>query len=164
MSLLDLIFLFIIGIIALIIAIVFALTSSSGQTRLKPQYGTKSVTLNGEEVKSIAERKIADYFRRNNIKYVYEKELRKIGLFHDYTICCPDFYLPDYDVYVEYWGLVDADDEYTRKRYVRNMKQKMAIYYENKIKFISLYPRNLDNLDWIFRTKLKQVTGYELAN
>ncbi len=157
---LDIVFIFIIGIIALIVFI-FALVSSSEP---KPQYGIKSVTLNGEEVKSIAERKIADYFRRNNIKYVYEKEARKSGLFFDHKISCPDFYLPDYDVYVEYWGLVDADDDYTRKQYVRNMKRKMAIYYKNKIKFISIYPRNMNNLDWIFRTKFKKVTGYELTN
>ncbi len=157
---LNLVFLFIIGIIALI-AVIFALASSSEP---KPQYGIKSVTLNGEEVKSVAERKIADYFSRNNIKYVYEKEARSRGLIFSSKISNPDFYLPDYDVYVEYWGLVDADDDYTRRQYVRNMKRKMAIYYANKIKFISIYPRNMDNLDWIFRTKFKKVTGYKLAN
>jgi DNA helicase-4 len=130
----------------------------------KNQYGVKSVTLKGETVKSIAERRIADYFERNNIRYVYEKEARSKSLFFSNKISNPDFYLPDYDVYVEYWGLVNADDSWTRKNYVRNMKRKMASYYENNIKFISLYPRNLENLDWIFRTKFKEVTGLELPN
>ena len=151
-------------IIVIIVAVVFALIVSSEQAKSKPQYGVKSVTLNGEEVKSIGERRIADYFRRNNIRYVYEKELRKKGLFANYGISRPDFYLPDYDVYVEYWGLVDADDNYTRKQYIRNMRRKMAIYHENNINFISIYPRNMDNLDWIFRKKFENVTGHQLHN
>jgi hypothetical protein len=131
---------------------------------LKPkrEYGVKSVTLRGETVKSIGERTIADYFERNNIRYVYEKEARTKALFFSSKISNPDFYLPDYDVYVEYWGLVNADDYWTRENYVRNMKRKMAIYHKNNIKFISVYPRNIRNLDWIFRTKFKNVTGFEL--
>jgi hypothetical protein len=131
---------------------------------LKPrkQYGVKSVTLRGENVKSIGEKRIADYFERNNIRYVYEKEARGRSLFFSYKISNPDFYLPDYDVYVEYWGLLDADDYWTRTNYERSMKRKMAIYHKNNIKFISIYPRNLGNLDWIFRRKFRQATGYEL--
>jgi DNA helicase-4 len=75
-------------------------------------------------VKSIGERRIADYFERNNIRYVYEKEARTNALFFSSKISNPDFYLPDYDVYVEYWGLVNADDNHTRTRYVRSMKRK----------------------------------------
>lgn len=130
----------------------------------KKQYGVKSVTLRGEMVKSIGEKRIADYFERNNICYIYEKEARTNALIFSSKISNPDFYLPDYDVYVEYWGLVDADDNYTRNRYVRNMKRKMAIYHQNGIKFISIYPRNLQNLDWIFRKKFEKTTGYQLPN
>lgn len=133
---------------------------------LKPRkkYGIKSVTLRGETVKSIGERRIADYFEKNGIRYVYEREARGKVLFFGHKISRPDFYLPDYGVYVEYWGLVNADDNRTRANYLRSMKRKMAIYYKNKIKFISIYPRNLENLDWIFRRKFKKATGYELPN
>lgn len=151
-------------IIVIIVALIFVAIATSEHAKFKPQYGVKSVTLNGEVVRSIGEQKIAHYFRRNKIRYVYEKELRKEGIFTNYRIGRPDFYLPDYDVYVEYWGLVDADDDYTRKQYVRNMKRKMARYYENNIKFISIYPRNMDNLDWIFRKKFENVTGRQLHN
>jgi hypothetical protein len=128
----------------------------------KKQYGVKSVTLRGETVKSIGEKRIADYFERNNIRYVYEKEARTKALLFSSKISNPDFYLPDYDVYVEYWGLVNADDNYTRTRYERSMKRKMAIYHQNNIKFISIYPRNLQNLDWIFRKKFEKAKGFEL--
>ena len=153
------------GIIVLIILILFA--SGAAKSEPEPKYGVESVTQKGEEVRSFAEKRIADYFTRNNINYVYEKGTIVSGRrgwklrFH---VRSPDFYLPDYDVYVEYWGLVDAPDKETRERYIQNMKKKMAIYYENGIKFISIYPRNLDNLDWIFRKKFEKVTGFELPS
>jgi len=115
-------------------------------------------------MKSIGERRIADYFVKNNINYIYEYDAKGRFLFFDYKISSPDFYLPDYDVYVEYWGLVNADDSRTRAQYVRTMKRKMAIYYRNKIKFISIYPDNLKDLDWIFRRKFRKVTGFELPS
>jgi hypothetical protein len=149
-------------VIAVPLITVFILLISLKQ---KKQYGVKSVTLQGETVKSGGERRIADYFKIKNINYVYEKEAKgKFLLFLEYKISNPDFYLPDYDVYVEYWGLVNADDRWTRENYIRNMKRKMAIYYRNNIKFISIYPRNLDNLDWIFKKKFRSVTGFELPN
>jgi len=155
----SLILLITIGLISIIITAIVLVVLAEKQH----DYGVKSITLNGEEVKSIGERRIADYFAKNNINYVYEKEARTKGFFGS-KISNPDFYLPDHDVYVEYWGLVDADDWWTRNRYVRNMKRKMAIYYKNNIKFISIYPRNMDNLDWIFRKKFQKVTGYKLPD
>jgi len=146
-------------VVVLILVWIFASSFKPKQARA---YGVASVTQRGETVKSIEERRIADYFEKNNINYVYEQEARGKALFSDYKISNPDFYLPDYGVYVEYWGLVNADDNWTRTKYVRSMKRKMAIYYRNNIKFISIYPDNLENLDWIFRTKFRKATGYEL--
>jgi len=138
-------------LILLVVLVAFLILALSESTKPKREYGVKSVTARGEEVRSIAERKIADYFVKNKINYVYEREAKGKFLFFDYKISSPDFYLPDYDVYVEYWGLVDTEDDKTRKQYVKKMKWKMAQYYQNKIKFISIYPDNLKNLDWIFR-------------
>jgi hypothetical protein len=153
--------LFVVAFLAIISVLIWIFVSS---LKRRQGYGVESVTLRGEKVKSIAERRIADYFEKNNIRYVYEQEARGKALFFDYKISNPDFYLPDYGVYVEYWGLVNADDGWTRAKYVRSMKRKMAIYYRNNIMFISIYPDNLKNLDWIFRAKFRKVTGYELPN
>ena len=30
-------------------------------------------------------------------------------------------YLPDYDVYVEYWGMIDVEDGYKRREYERKI-------------------------------------------
>ena len=139
-----------------LVVIILVLLGRAKPTRYKPkQYGVKSTTRNGEQVKSHAEKTLADYFDRKGINYQYEPGIT--GIYAD-----PDFYLPDYNVYVEYWGLLDADDPTTRTKYEKSMKKKMAIYYKHHIKFISIYPRNLRNLDWIFQKKLETVTGRKL--
>jgi len=156
----SIVLLVILGIFVLFILILVSLKVS----KPRQEYGVKTVTERGEVMKSIGERRIADYFVKNNINYIYEYDAKGRFLFFDYKISSPDFYLPDYDVYVEYWGLVNADDSRTRAQYVRTMKRKMAIYYRNKIKFISIYPDNLKDLDWIFRRKFRKVTGFELPS
>ena len=88
-----------------IIIIVVILSSPSQETvrkHARGQYGVASTTRTGIEVKSRSERRIADYFDRFNVKYVYEPTL-------DGIYARPDFYLPDYDVYVEFWGLTTAE-------------------------------------------------------
>ncbi len=123
------------------------------------EYGHTSATLNNEIVKSKGEKYIADYFYSQNIRYQYEKEALSHGIIFSKHISNPDFYLPEHDIYVEYWGLVDADNKNVRDNYVRTMKWKMRQYHEAGIKFISIYPKNLSNLDWIFRKKFENVTG-----
>lgn len=126
------------------------------------QYGKRGVTKLGVEVRSGAELRIAEYFDSIGLRYQYEKELEAgIWIFTE-KVSAPDFYLPDYDVYVEYWGMLKVENNYDRKKYERAMKYKMARYYDLGVKFISLYPDNLKNLDWIFRKKFKKVTGVDL--
>jgi hypothetical protein len=72
--------------------------------------------------------------------------------------------LPLYDLWIEYWGLLDARDKPTSKRYEKSMRYKMARYHQNRINFISLYPSNLSNLDYQFRKKFRKAKGYDLPN
>lgn len=111
-------------------------------------YGTITETAQGETVKSHAEARIANYFNNQGVRYSYEPQLRKRS---GRKFAKPDFYLPDLNVYVEYWGLTSSPE------YVKTMKWKMAQYHDQGIEFISLYPQNLDNLDWIFKAKLRKL-------
>lgn len=120
--------------------------------------GIPSITKRGEVVRSRSERKIADYFYENRIEYDYEKPVNIKG-HSGWKIINPDFYLPEYNVYVEFWGWADED-----KKYNQNMKWKMKQYYDNGINFISIYPRNLKDLDRIFKQKFIKVTGKELTS
>jgi hypothetical protein len=134
-------------------------------TRYEPrpeQYGVPSTTLTGIPVKSHTERFIADYFTKNNIRYEYEPVLR--GGRRGNKTMHPDFYLPDYDIYVEYWGLVDIPDEYKREDYIKTMKWKMAQYHSRDIKFISIYPNNMNNFEYAFPRKFEELTGSKLVN
>jgi DNA helicase-4 len=82
------------------------------------EYGIPSVTLTGQHVRSKGERVIADYFTRHSITYNYEA----IATTNDWfifksKISRPDFYLTQYNLFVEYWGLVDSPDPRTRDNY-----------------------------------------------
>ena len=123
----------------------------------RPAYGMPSVTKLGEVVRSDSERRIADYFAGNGIRYQYEKPaMSRWGL---RRISRPDFYLPDYGVYVEYWGLVNLPNNSARNRYERTLRWKMAQYHKNGMRFVSLYPNDLQNLDASFRPKLEAASG-----
>ena len=115
------------------------------------EYGRPSVTLRGEVVRSRSEKVIADWFYRKGIRYVYEHPAfdRKGSV-----ISRPDFYLPDYGVYVEYWGLAGAE-----RSYDRTMMWKTSQYQMNGVKVVFLYPVDLANLDAAFRSKLGQTVA-----
>jgi hypothetical protein len=131
----------------------------SGSITIERQYGTPQTTLKGEHVRSYGEKTVADYFFKSNIRYEYEQPAWST---RGRRISRPDFYLPDFDVYVEYWGMADVEESTKREEYVRSMKWKMAKYHQNGIKFVSLYRENLNNIDWIFKAKLRDETGIDL--
>ena len=127
------------------------------------QYGEQSKTVRGEIVKSRAEKQIADYLNENNIKYVYEDQAKTTQSAFRTRISKPDFFLPDYGVHVEYWGLIDVGDWQDRNKYREDKEWKTEQYRKNGIKLISLYPWNLDDLDGAFRAEFRKVLGRDLA-
>ena len=62
-------------------------------------------TINNEIVKSYGEMDIANFLTQNNIKYNYEYPYKVDTCTEKYAQYYPDFYLPDYDIYVEYFGI-----------------------------------------------------------
>jgi hypothetical protein len=148
-------FLFLIGSIGLVVTGLAYLVHAV-QFGRREAYGQPSVTQRGEVVRSNSERIIADYFSRSGIRYVYEHPAMSRWGFR--RISRPDFYLPDYGVYVEYWGLVNLPNNSVRLRYERSMRWKIRQYHRNGIRFISLYPGELTNLDAALRLKLEQAT------
>jgi hypothetical protein len=93
-------------------------------------------TLRGDLVRSRAEARIADFLHRNGYRYDYEP-----------TICGfrPDFFLPDYNLIVEFWG---RDDE----AYNARRRTKIAAYLASSYRVISL-----DATDWpVLEEELKR--------
>ena len=97
------------------------------------------------KMRSNKEKFIARYFKYRKIKFNYEKPL-VLGT----ETVRPDFYLPEFNVYVEYWGRDkrEANNEYFHKK---------KLYNDNDIKIVDLYPDNLisfGQLDWKFTERL----------
>jgi len=111
----------------------------------------------GNKELSTPEKFVSDYFRRKKIKFIFEKPLK----LSSGEVLKPDFYLPEFDVYVEVWG------GYNNPKYYPKYWHRKKLYDENKdlIDLISLYPKeynkngrfNRDKLDWIFTSKLLEL-------
>lgn len=92
------------------------------------------------------EKFIRHWLQEHEIKFNYRYKLYDLnGWPYDYAE--PDFYLPDYNLYIEYWGMWDNKTE--GKEYQKSARKKMAVYYNNKIDFISVFPNQLKMLDYV---------------
>lgn len=120
----------------------------------KGQYGIPCVTLDGITVKSLKEKTIADYLFRHGVSYKYEKVV--IDPASNKPVAKPDFYLPDFDIYIEYWGRLDDE------KYSFDMRRKKQIYKKLNCKLISIYEKNIAYLDWIVTKEVKAQTGRDL--
>lgn len=122
---------------------------------------SKSIKLdNRKKVRSEEERIISNFLFLNGVRYEYEK-LYKDGRFEKpdwqdwiydenkgksakYTSYRPDFYLTDYDIYLEHFG-VDEDmqahqySEEQNKKYVASMEWKRKVHEINGTTMIETY-------------------------
>jgi len=104
-------------------------------------------TLKGEKVRSLSEKYIADYLFTNRLEYQYEKAITLEG----YTIR-PDFYLPIYNIYIEFWGMLNGNNP----QYWKSFEWKTDKYQRHKVKFIPLLNEDLPDLANVFPIKLQQ--------
>jgi hypothetical protein len=98
----------------------------------------------GTVVQSEGERRIADWLTGHGIAYRYDAKFRIIAEFQ----IRPDFYLPELDVYIEYWGLDTA-------QYKMSMYKKQTLYQQEGKRLISVYPQDLPGLDSLLAAKLR---------
>ena len=62
-------------------------------------------TLSGARVKSFEELEIANYLTKHGVKFCYERPYEKRTATPEYSQYHPDFFLPDYDIYIEHYAL-----------------------------------------------------------
>lgn len=109
----------------------------------------RSIRTEKGRVRSRAEKKIVIFFEKHNISYVYEPKLTLNNIrLH------PDFFLPQYGIYVEFWGMINESQVYRK-----TMKLKKRLYRKNNIPVISLYPRHIKNLEKCFPLLFHKATG-----
>ncbi len=100
-------------------------------------------TRSGTFVQSDGERLIADYLKTKGINFRYDERIRLI----DGYAVRPDFYLPEFDLYIEYWGMDTLD-------YKIGMMKKQKLYQLEGKKLISLYFKDKPRLSEILDEKL----------
>ena len=101
-------------------------------------------TLLGERVKSLEEVTIANFLFLNGVRYEYEKPYpfesddpyRK-----KYT---PDFYLPDYDLYIEHFGVTREErlpwlSLFEENKYIADMRWKREFHKQNGTRLLETY-------------------------
>lgn len=111
----------------------------------------KYTTMNGENVYSKSEMFIADWFKMHNIEYKYEEVLR----FEDTTIH-PDFYLPNYALYIEHISDLSYDPE-GRKRLYEKDKLKYAYTLEDEFTSFKKISSKLTDI-------IKRMSGFTVRN
>lgn len=89
----------------------------------------------GRKVRSRAEKLISDFLFNNKIRAVYEENIFYKENGED-KILKPDFYLPDYNIYIEYNELKNPkylkSKEYTQKKY-EELEKKVIIMTDNDL-------------------------------
>jgi hypothetical protein len=89
----------------------------------------KAMGLDGEIYDSRSEERVANWLMINDIKYVPHKRLPKPSR----SIC--DFYLPEYDLWVEYDGLMEVRTD-------NKLELKRIFYEKNELNFIIITRNN----------------------
>ncbi|HVL48768.1 MAG TPA: UvrD-helicase domain-containing protein [Candidatus Thermoplasmatota archaeon] len=101
-------------------------------------------TLNGERVRSLGERIIADHLFLNGIRYVHEDIARWAPRTQGKGPYRPDFYLVDHNAYIEHWG-IDEDGEVpawfnqTTEQYREKMVWARRVFEEKGYRLIETY-------------------------
>jgi DNA helicase-4 len=116
-------------------------------------------TIQGEKVKSVEELTIANFLYLNGIEYEYEKSYP-----FGNTVYRPDFYLKDYDIYLEHFG-VDENNRakwltpFNERKYVEEMELKRETHKTYNTKLLETF--SYYNRDHILLDKLREMLKKE---
>ena len=113
------------------------------------QYGNLTIECDdGRKVRSRAEALISNFFYNNKIRSVYEKTIYYTNEKGEDKTLHPDFYLPDYDIYIEY-------NEIKKKSYLKNKAYTLKIYKELGFNVIIMDDKDLNSIAGFLKPKLK---------
>jgi len=112
-----------------------------GNNPNRPRFRTKQ----GFIVKSRGEQQIANFLANNKIKSDYEKY--PLIFKEEGQICIPDFYLPSYKIYIEFYG---GFPKAWKKKVMKN-----KLYKKYKIPCIFITPAELRDLNNYLMGELK---------
>lgn len=96
-------------------------------------------------VQSRGEKRIGDWLAAKGIAYRYDERVMVAGG----DRIRPDFYLPEFDLYIEYWGMDTPE-------YVASRQRKQILYQRERKKLLSLSFRDFDRLEETLAEKLSR--------
>ena len=102
-------------------------------------------TTGGTVVQSRGEKRIAEFLEAEGIAYYYDERYRISGA----DTVRPDFYLPEFDLYIEYYGMDTPE-------YNANRRRKQVLYQRAAKKLISVSFRDDANLVAVLKEKLSR--------
>ena len=99
------------------------------------------VTLKKERVKSYGELEIANCLYLSGVEYVYEKPYKTDTRSKEFGQYKPDFYLPEFDIYIEYFGINRSGKPpaYFKGDYVASMEWKRKLHKDNHTTMIESF-------------------------
>jgi len=107
------------------------------------------MTLKNETVKSYGEMDIANFLSQNGISYIYEHPYHIDTRTDEYAQYTPDFYIPDYDIYIEYFGINKSGEvpsyfsgkngKNATQTYQESMQWKRDLHKENQTTLIECF-------------------------
>ena len=135
-------------------------TIKSKIERKKQDLKKEKITMNGEIVKSQEEVIIANFFYLNGIRYEYEKVYPFPSDDPYRKQYRPDFYLSDYDIYLEHFGITrDYKTPWLSniesKKYVEGLKWKREFHKKNNTTLLETY--SYFNREGVLLTKLDKM-------
>ncbi len=119
-------------------------------------YGGKSTkhylkTKQNFKVKSKGEKAIANFLHKNKIICLYES----IPLLFKELICIPDFYLPQYNTFIEFYG--------GHYKAWKAKVRKNKLYKKYKIPCIFITPAELHNLDYYLLKEAEKIKSKPIS-
>ena len=117
-------------------------------------------TLQGERVKSLEEVTIANFLFLNGIEYEYEKKYPHQENDAAYKVYRPDFYLPQYDIYLEHFGINEHNrlpwlSPVEEQKYLEGIAWKRKLHLDNHTTLVETY--SYYSKQGILLDKLKEI-------
>lgn len=118
----------------------------------------QNITLKKEYVKSQQEVMIANFLYMNDVNYRYEDPYKHKTSDNKYRQYRPDFYLPDYDVYIEHFGVNRKGEvHFTKntnqnalqtKKYQEGMAWKRELHKKHNTKLVETFSYEFTERNW----------------
>lgn len=114
------------------------------------------ISLKQETMKSYGEVEIANFLYLNGIEYIYEAPYKTDTRTKEFGQYKPDFYLPEYDIYIEYFG-IDRNGKppsYFQNDYVAAIQWKRELHKTNVTTIIETFA--YENYEGVLTSELEK--------